>query len=749
MRWLRRLAALVLVVVAAGVVAGFVIVRRHLPDLQAPPLHGLSGPVAVAFDARAVPTVQAATLNDALRAQGYLVARERMFQLELQRRVASGTLSELVGAAAMPLDKIHRTYGFAHVAEEAVSGLPAEQREQLEAYAAGINAFLDAHPGRWGLELQMLGVTPRHWTPADSLLVLLLMWEDLTSSWKDELRVEMLARLPPAQQRFLMPRITDEDVLVVPDADPHPAPDAPALFVQPHATWQVAPVPPDVLGLPGWAGERLAGIGSNNWVLGPSRSKSGKAMLANDPHLQLLAPGFWYEMRLEMPPHWVQGVALTGLPGITIGQNDRIAWGFTNLGTDVQDLCREPPLTERVESIPVKGQPPVELRVPVGKHGPQVRPGYSLRWVALDPANLRIPLGALMGASDWPSFNEAIDGYTGPAQNMVYADVAGHIGWRASGLVPVRGPDDDGMRVHDGGDAGQDWHGFVPASEMPRVVDPPSGYLVTANQRLIGTSFPHLVTSDWVAPNRAQRITERIESAGKLDRDGVESIQLDVVSPFHRELAHLLAAELPEMRWLATWDGSASAESTAYLQARAWEVGLHEALQSRLLGAAGSELEWQNDQATLLAMLRADQAAWTLAGLGDRAALLAEARAAAQRWLAEDPSGTWGQRNALRIEHPIGRAGGVLAWLFNPPGFPQSGAADTVRAAGHAFGQSMRFIVDWSEPHATTLVIPLGQSGHVGSSHRTDQQPLWRSGDPGGAHTRLEQPAVESMSLVP
>jgi len=747
--WLRRiLVALGGLLLAAGI-AGLVLVRRQLPELAAPPVVGLSAAVPVDLDARGIPTVHAATLVDALRAQGYLVARERMFQLELQRRAAAGTLSEIVGPDALPLDRMHRVYGFAHVAEAAVPRLPPDQREQLEAYAAGINAFIESHPGRWGLELQLLGVIPRAWTPADSLLVLLLMYEDLTTSWRDELRSEAIAKLPAAQQRFLMPRVTDEDVLVVPDADPRPPSDATALFEQPHASWSIPPLPQDTLGLPPWAGDRPRGIGSNDWVVGPARSRSGKPLLANDPHLQLMAPGFWYEVRFELPGRWVQGVSLTGLPGITIGQSDRLAWGFTNLGTDVQDLYREAATSERVETVVVKGAAAAEVRVPVGKHGPQVRPGYSLKWVALDPDNLRLPLGALMTAVDWKTFNEAVDAYTGPAQNMVYADVDGHIGWRASGLVPIRREGDDGMRVRDGSDPDDEWRGFVPMNEMPRVLDPPAGYLLTANQRLVGTSFPHLVTSDWVAPNRARRIAERIEAAGKLDRDAMESIQLDVVSPFHRDLMHLLAREVPALQGFASWDGAATADSIQYLQARAWEVGLHAALLDRLLGAAGSEFEWQNDEATILAMLRADQAAWTRAGLGDRQALLREADHAGQQWLREKPASTWGERNTLHIEHPIGRAGGVLAWLFNPPGFPQSGAADTIRAAGHAFGQSMRLIVDWGDPHGTTLVIPLGQSGHVGSPNRVDQQVWWRAGDPGGAHTRLEQPPVASMILQP
>jgi penicillin amidase len=743
-----RIVAFLALLGALGVVAAIALVRRQLPDAHAPPLAGLSAPVPVDFDARAIPTVRAATLEDALRAQGYLVARERMFQLELQRRAGEGTLSEIFGEGALPLDKVHRLYGFRLVAGAAAALLPANERAQAEAYAAGINAFLESHPGRAGLELQLLGVTPRPWTVADSLLVLLLMHEDLSSSWRDELRAEAIAKLPPAERRFLMPIVTDADVLVVPDADPKPPADAPAFFAAPHALLTPPVLPPDPLGLPERAGEREDGIGSNNWVIGPARSKSGKALLANDPHLHHSAPGIWYVMRLEIGGRPVEGVALVGLPGIVIGKTDRIAWGFTNLGTDVQDLYREAPIAERAESIPVKGKPAVELRVPVGAHGPQVRPGYSLAWAPLDPRHVRLPLG-LMSAHDWQSFNDAVDEYYGPAQNIVYADIDGHIGWRASGLVPLRRDGDDGLRIRDGSDPADDWSGFVPMREMPRVLDPPAGYIVTANQRVTGTSFPHLVTADWSAPNRARRIVERIEEAGKLDREGMESIELDVVSPFHRELMHLLATQVPSLARFATWDGAATADSTMNIVARAWESGLDDALLARVLGEGpvADDFTWKDDQATLLALLRADDAAWGRAGLGDRAALLADAAKRAEAWVALDPAPTWGERNLLTIKHPIGRAGGALAWLFNPPGFPQNGASGTVRAAGHEFGQSMRFVVDWADPDAATLVIPLGQSGHVGSPHRFDQQTFWRSGDPGGTRTRLKG-AKEGEGMV-
>lgn len=739
----RRLALALAGLVLLALVAALVAVHRQLPDDLAPPLPGLGARATVRFDARGVPTIEAATLLDAFRVQGFLVARERLFQLELQRRAAEGRLSELVGKAALPLDRAHRLYGFRQVAEAAVPLLPADERAQLEAYAAGVNAFIASHRGRWGLELQLLGVTPAPFSGQHALEVMLLMHEDLSSGWNQELRKLALRGLSPAQLRFMEPQVTDRDVLVVPDDPPGRAGDAAQLFIAASPGTPASSPGPKVPEVPEIAGGDAApDVGSNNWVVAGARAKGGKPLLANDPHLGLSAPGLWMPMRIELPGRFIQGVALVGIPGITLGQNDRIAWGFTNLGTDVADLFHEPATGERVEEIAIKGAAPELLRVKLGKHGPQWREGYSLQWAPLDPRNLRAPIAAIDTATDWTSFNAAIDGFTGPAQNIVYADIDGHIGYRASGLVPLRPAGDDGSLPREGS---LDWSGYVPQAEMPRVLDPPAGYIATANQRVIGSAFKHPVASEWGSPVRAHRIADLIERAGKLDRAGMEAIQLDVVATDSLDFVR----HHPDAARFAGWDGRASADSRLFLEAYAWENALRDLLRRKLLGALADDFSWANDSDTLHAALAADQAGWTRAGLGDRAQFLRDAAARADGWLASQPA-NWGAFDALHIVHPFGRAGGALGLLFNPPSAPQSGAPRTVRVARPAFGQSMRMIVDMANPLATTLVIPLGVSGHLGSAHRFDQQRDWLQGDPAGERTRLLQPAVgRAMTFNP
>lgn len=736
------------------------LVRRQVPDMEVPRISGLKGIVEVKLDARGIPTIQAQDLADAFRVEGYLMARERMFQMELQRRAAGGELAEIAGEAALPLDRLHRTYGFAQVAEAAVAKLPKEEREALEALADGINAFITTHEGRWGLEFRLMGFQPRPWTPADSLRTLLLMHEDLASSWKAELQAGQLGKLPAATRDFLMPRIVAGDGPLWADAQPSPRPSTEAFLVTPEP--QVPGNPesrlrgrgslealPFSLPLGTALGARPDGIGSNAWAVSGRKASGGKALLANDPHLGLQAPNLWFPLRIQLGGRYVQGVALPGMPGLVIGHNDRVAWGFTNLGTDVQDLYREKALSTRIEGIRIKGGAEERLEVAVGAHGPQVAEGFSLKWTALDPANLAVPTQHLF-ASDWASFNAAFDRFLGPAQNVVYADRDGHVGWRATGLIPLRRAGDDGSQPRSGTDPANDWKGLFPSAQLPRVFDPPTGFVVTANHRTIGTSFPIPVATEWASPSRARRIREQLGRTRDLDRAAMDLLQRDEVSFAHRELLEAWRPYLPEdvkSRFLG-WDGSAGPESTLFPEAVALERALRQALVEKLLAGTGmdpSEFSWANSEAMLMAALQAHPEAWKRAGLGDKTAFLAgvleEARKADLK--------PWGHQNQVHMRHPLGRGGAVLAWLFDPPMAPMGGSKRSIRVTGPAFGQSMRFVVDWGDPEATTLVLPLGVSGHVGSPHRQDQFEDWLKGDPEGRRSRLFQTAGGSMTFKP
>ena len=752
-RWIGRLGIALGALLVGAAVLALLDVRSQLPDRATPRIPGLEAPVEVPFDARGIPTVRALSMRDALRVEGYLQARERLFQMELARRVAGGELSELVGAVALPLDRRQRIYGFAHVAEEAVHQAPPEQLAEAQALADGVNAFIASHRGRWGLEFQLLGIEPRPWTPADSVRVLLLMHQQLSESWENDLTIEALASLPAARRDFLTPVVSSDDVLVLPDAEPRPPPSTAALLTRGAGPGGSAKLPGrleplEILGVPlePAAGASPPDVGSNAWVIAGSHTARGKPILANDPHLGFNVPGTWYPLRMELlgpdgsVQRWVQGVSLPGIPGLVIFQNDRLAIGFTNTGTDVQDLYREPEIGQRVEQIRVKGGPAETFTVSLGRHGPMVKPGLALAWAALDPATLRAPVTALMLATDWTSLNAAADGFLGPGQNVMYADVDGHIGWRAAGVLPLRPGTDDGRVPLDGTSRAHDWGGYLAPGKMPRVLDPPSGRIVTANQRLIGTSSGFRWPSSWASPTRARRITELV-AAEQIDARQVRAMQLDTVGIVHREVMERLLPLLhPEVaKAFAGWDGRANADSRLFraaeeIRRRAYQAVATAALQGSPVRA--EDLDWYDNDPTLLAALRASPEAWRRAGLGERDAVLHAA--------VGDVSldGPWGERNRLAVKHPFGRSGGPLGWLFNPPAPPLSGCDRCVRVATPRFGQSMRMVVDFADPDATTLVLPLGASGHVGSAHRTDQMRDWLDGDPDGQRTRLHAPAV-------
>lgn len=738
------------VLVAAG--GAVWLVRRNLPDEATPAIPGLREPVHVTFDDRGVATVAARSVDDAIRVQGYLTARERLFQLELQRRAGEGRLSELFGKAALDLDRRRLTYGYARVAARAAMLLPEAERLHLQALSDGINAFLASHAGRLGLEFAVLRERPRDFVPADGLLVLLLMYEDLTTVWRDEVARDANRHLPPDTLRFVFSVVSDDDVTIVPDGEPLLPPPLPGPSPAPRGAARLV------------AGEEPGAAGSNCWAVSGALTKSGKPVLANDPHLPLNMPSLWLPMRFEIGGRAIEGVTLPGMPGVVLGRNDALAWGFTNVYTDVQDLYRESiadgkaardggsepgeRVESRIETIPVRDGPPERLEVRETSHGPLVAKDLALKWTALEPRNLRLPVVEVMMAATPADFDRALDDFLGPAQNVIWASAAGDIGWRPTGLIPLRRPGTDGSVPYEGRDPANDWRGFVPMSQLPRVRNPASGYLVTANNRVIGTSFPVPVSTHFWSSSRTRRIRDLIEKAKregvKLDRAAMEEIQLDVVSEPMRRLMEAFSPYLPPdlAKSFEGWDGRADEKSASFLVARA----LRDRLAERTLKVWKVRGEVRLAEERVVDVALADKAAWRRAGLGDKTTAMKLVVEEASRSIAEKQGldrsrWSWGGSNHLSARHPFGLIPG-LSRVFDAPRVPMPGASGVPRVQTSLFAQSMRFIVDWGQPDAATLVVPFGVSGHVGSPHRMDQFPYWRGGDPTGTATRLARPSA-------
>jgi penicillin amidase len=641
----------VLIVVVAALLllggGGYLWLRRSLPVTSGSvTVAGIGAPVTIVRDGNGIPHITGESAADAVFGLGYAHAQDRLWQMEFQRRVGNGRLSEAVGPGGLEADRFLRTLGTARAAESAYQNLDPESRALLEAYAAGVNAFIGANRGRLPVEFTILGVEPEPWRPQDSLVWVKMMSWDLAGNWDEELLAARLERQIGPAAAALLPAAAADDPLILPDggdagaargAGPPAPPRSPALASS-SSLDALAAVARSVEASLGLGGEH---VGSNNWVVAGERTASGRPLLANDPHLGARMPALWYLARVKGGDLDVAGATLPGLPAVVIGHNGRIAWGVTNTNPDVQDLFVEQvnernealyqgqwePLTIIPETIKVKGEEDVQLFVRVSRHGPlisDVAEGtgehLAFRWTALDETDdtLRAFLG-INRAGSWQEFTAALSSYHAPMQNFVYADVEGNIGYYAPGAVPIR-PRGDGRLPAEGWSGADDWQGYIPFAELPHALNPERGYVVTANNRLVPDSYPHMISTDYAAPYRAQRIIELIESRPRHSIDDMAAMQADVVSLQARELLPALTSISPEdeqgraaIELLRAWDGAMAGDSAAAAVYAAYYQALPEAVfADELRDAYADGYSGQsNDHAIMLdEVLRGGAAAW-------------------------------------------------------------------------------------------------------------------------------------------
>lgn len=783
MRLLKRIAGWIAVVIALvlglGSGGGYLWLRQSLAQTRGEiRVAGISGPVTIIRDQNGVAHITGTTETDAIFGLGFVHAQERLWQMEVQRRIGHARLSEILGEATLPTDKFLRTLGVARAAQRALAKLDRETITILEAYAAGVNAFLATNPVL-PPEFLILGVQPEPWQPIDSLVWAKMVAWDLGGNWNDEIRRSLLiAQVGAEDADFLMPAFTPDGPVILPEGMPTSAPSpisgqsTPLQPTTARAMFDLWATVYQTTGL----GDQFAG--SNNWVIGGSRTASGKPLLVNDPHLSLRIPSIWYLAHITGGDINAIGATFPGLPAVVIGHNERIAWGVTNTSPDVQDLFIEridaqnyveynntrEPVTVINEIIKVKGAEPITLTVRITRHGPiisdvrdDINETLAFRWTALDDddATLRAFLN-INRARNWDEFVAALRDYKAPMQNFVYADVDGNIGYYAAGAVPIRRNGDGRLPVPGWTDE-YEWVGYIPFEELPHIANPAKDYVVTANNRVIGDDYPYLLGTSWAAPFRAQRIIELIEQGDKLTVDDMRAMLSDVVSIQARELLPILRNVTPTepretvaLELLRSWDGAMNGESAAAAVYQSYYYAALEAVfADELRGFFTDVYRLQNNfpALALRSVLLGGHDEWcdnvttpdivedcptTLAqalrkGLATMATLQGENDPTRWRWdrvhQAIFPHNPFSQVEALRgfFERRVPTGGDTFTINFGPV---------RIREPYLQYnGPSYRQIIDLSNLANSRFMHTTGQSGNVLSSEYSNFLGLWQRGE--------------------
>jgi len=758
-RWVRYALGVVLLLALLALGAAWWMAWRALPQLDGTAeLPELQQEVTVDRDRWGVPRIRGQSLEDVVTAQGYVMAQDRLWQMDVLRRAAAGELSEIFGPATLDLDRDSRILGLQRAAARSEEALDPQSRMLLEAYARGVNRYIQQRSGRLPVEFIALRYQPRPWRPSDTALIGAYMYRTLTLFWRSELnRALVTARVGAQRASELFVVDAPLDFFVVDGAGAATQKAAAQFAPPPELEAAMALLEPSP-----W--ETLS-AGSNNWVVDGQHTYSGKPLLANDMHLQLDVPSIWYMVHLTAPGLDVNGFALPGVPLVVAGHNQRLAWGFTNSGADVQDLYVETFHTDhpklyrangewvaaevRTETIRVRGRPDEQFEVVTTRHGPVVQreghQGYALRWVATEPGGLGLGYPLLGLAQNWHEFRETLRRVPGPSQNVVYADVAGNIGYVMTGWIPRR-KTGNGATPVPGETDDHEWTGYIPFDELPQSFNPPEGIIATANARTVGPRYPHHLTDRWVSPYRTARIVELLRAGQRFRPEDFLRIQTDVVSLHHRAIAeHLVRAAAtrvpnePRARALVEklrgWDGRALAES---IETSFVEFTRRELIQALLQPHLGDQVArytsaWFRSTVFLENVLRDRPGHWLPPGVGDYDELLMRcAEQAVQRLEQESRQSRvedwrWGRFLRLQMLHPIGRSG-LLHGLLSMPAVEQSGTSHSVKQTAPRGGVSQRFVADLADWDRSLAHITTGQSGQLLSRHYRDQFPVWQKG---------------------
>ena len=758
----------VIVLLAVAIAAGILWLRSAaksaLPQLDGEiRIAGLSAPVSVRRDGHGVPHINAANQADLFTAQGYITAQDRLWQMDALRRSANGDLAEILGPSLVPHDRLQRVLQLRNVAQRLYANLDPADRACLDAYARGVNLFIAQHPDALPPEFKLLHYRPQPWTGVDSLSIgVSMMSETLDDHWDVKLAREAIAA------RLHDPKL-ESDLYPVGSWRDHPPTGEVIDLTQPHA---VPPAPDDEEEEPTQTRvtqsddlralrtllhpDRCDGCapGSNEWVIAGRYTKSGKPLLSNDMHLSLTVPNIWYMADLSAPGFHAAGVAIPGVPFIIAGHNEHVAWGYTALYADVQDLYVEKldggghyraadgswqPLTIDHEVIHVRGGKDVSLDVQLTAHGPLLNPilkhenrPISLKWAMYDTSVSSMPLYKLDTASNCDEVTEALRSWIAPTLNVVYDDDQGHIAYHAVGRIPLRPAGLVGVPIADNA---HEWQGAIPFESLPHAADPPSGFLATANSRVTTDKSPYPLTLEWAEPYRAERIYKLLQGRDQLTPADLLAVQNDIYSEEDLELAHRFAyaidhASSTDARLrdaadlMRSWDGRLTTDSAAASVVTQAKQALGRMLLDPKLGDLADQYAWSESNFAEEEIVMHASPDWLPHGYKNWDDLLAEAvRRGMQNGHAPSNVKQWnyGSWHVVDLEHPLGRLLPVIGRIAGTGPQPLSGDTVTVKQVGRDFGPSQRFTMDWSNIDGSTENIVLGESGNPLSPYFRDQ----------------------------
>jgi penicillin amidase len=741
--------------------------KRPLPQTKGTlRVRGPEGRIEISRDRWGMPQVIAGATHDVWFGQGFVHGQDRLWQMDLQRRLAAGRLSEIAGPAGLAVDQLMRTLGIKRLAEREQSSLEPELAALLQAYCDGVNAAAESAPAL-PAEFQLLRLRFEPWQPADTLAGTKVLSFGLSTNWERELlRADLVRHLGEEKAALIDPSYPKGNPIATRPGD--------------GFTGEGLELAEQIGRVREQLGYATAASGSNNWAIAPARSATGTALLAGDPHLPSGMPGIWHHAWLESAGRFCRGASIPGLPGITLGQNNDVAWSFTNVLADVEDLFLERidgdsyefrgerrPLEISEEEISVKGRDPVTLRVRATHHGPIVneplgadeRQPLALRWTALDHVGIAPGHFGVFAPRSGGELVELLADVTMPVSNLVWADRHGEIGYKMMGRVPKRAggcPD-----LPKPGWSGEfEWEGEVPYKDLPELRNPEAGYIVTANNRVTEEDYPHHISSDWLDGYRAKRIENLLEASPEHDLDGFQRIQTDLYSIPGDHVVHLLARLAPgtqretaAIERLKSWDRRLSPESIAGSIYQAFVLRLAREftravigdrdLCERYLDRANNGFVthvtspwrwhshllalWEQGDEELLGRPWDDLALEALRGALDDLT---------SRFGPDPAAWRWGKLHELHFPHALGAANSAFEWIFDRR-VRTGGGQETVAQIAYdpndpysaIWAPSWRMVADAAHPDASRWQDFTGQSGHAWSRHYDDLQPRWLAGE--------------------